>query len=78
MFFLAVPSPTSSTKGHHDDALGGSMQLQLCDGQLGQPNQVAPPVKRVQCTCLVAQWVATASYKETGTLRLAHRNNKNQ
>ena len=52
------------------------MRLQLCDEQLGQPSRVAQRVMRVQYTCLVAQWVATASYKEKDTLRSAYGTNK--
>jgi hypothetical protein len=70
-FFLVVPSPTSSTEGHHDDALGGSMQLQLCDEQLGQPGQVALRAMHAQCTCLAAQWVATAELQRNGNLEIS-------
>ena len=52
------------------------MRLQLCDEQLGQPSRVAQRVMRVQYTCLVEQWVTTASYKEKNTLRLAFGNNR--
>jgi len=58
-FFSCFNFSTSSTEVHLGDALGGSVQLQLCDEQLGQPSRIAQRVKRVQYTCLVAQWVAT-------------------